>query len=78
MDFTHQQLAVNGEPEHNTDSIFCWCAPRPQHVDGTDTDIVVHRSLSEIANTALALARDAFPFFRNWNTPEENEARKDL
>lgn len=58
IEFTHAQLGVNGEPEHNTDSIFCWCAPRLQRVEGTDTDAVIHRTLSQVVESAVVSQRE--------------------
>ena len=40
----------NGEPEHNTTSILCWCAP---YFEGCgDTAVIVHRSLAELIREA--------------------------
>lgn len=43
----HSDIGVNGEPEHNANSIFCWCAPR---IIG---NVVIHRSLIEIVESAI-------------------------
>lgn len=40
---------INGEPDHNTDNVFCWCAPKIIN-DGT---IVLHRTILEIIESAL-------------------------
>jgi len=40
--FDYASFGINGEPEHNTDGIFCWCAPT------MSGDVVIHQSLADI------------------------------
>lgn len=51
--FDYHVYGINGEPEHNTDHVFCWCAPRPAY-DGT---VIVHKDMIEVLSTARQLGR---------------------
>ena len=46
--FNYHLYGINGEPEHNTDSILCWCAPTL-----TPDGVVVHKGLAEIISGAI-------------------------
>lgn len=49
--FDFAAYGINGDPEHNTNSVFCWCAPSYNPVTG----VVVHKTMAEI----LSMARRA-------------------
>lgn len=40
-------VQVNEEPPHNTNSVYCWCAPR------MNGNMVIHWSLQQIVENAM-------------------------
>jgi hypothetical protein len=40
------EVLVNDEPPHNTDSPLCWCAPHIEKRNGVE--LVIHKSLAEL------------------------------
>jgi hypothetical protein len=44
----YHKYGINGEPEHNTGSMWCWCAPVLMP-DG----VVVHKSIVQIIELAI-------------------------
>lgn len=42
---TKQKEEINIEPEHNTDSKECWCNPKMEYIEESDSWVIVHNTL---------------------------------
>lgn len=46
---------TNGEPDHNTNGPWCWCAPYrrvEKNQDGEPVEIIIHRDIAQIVRDA--------------------------